>query len=602
MSMIRLSYSEIQDFLNQADLSRLAHLKIAILRNIMIEPITPYLRYLAYQVGFNGEIAFGEYDNIFQEAVGGQGSLLRGDTDYVLVFTALDTLSPALSRTYATLSAEQVALEIERVKEYIRNVLTGIRTQTDATILWHGWELRAHPALGILDSQSAEGQNAAVYDLNVILKGLLPSVGNAYFVDLNVCLARLGAAQFYDRRYWHIGRAPFTRQALCEIACEDVKFVRALRGKAKKCLVLDCDGVLWGGVVGEDGVAGIKLGHAHPGSAYHELQQEILNLHSRGIILAVCSKNNEEDVWDVFRKHPDMVLREDHIATSQINWRDKAANLRQIALDLNIGLDSLVFLDDSEFEVNLIRGALPEVAVIHMPPTRPAEYRDILASCGLFDMLTLSGEDRERGAMYKAEAARKKLQVQATNLEDYLRALQMVLEVRFADEFTIPRIAQLTQKTNQFNLTTRRYSEDDIKTLAGSEQSDVICARVSDRYGDSGVVGVSVVTYEDETATIDTFLLSCRVLGRGVEAAFLAQVLRRARQRGARRVIGEYRPTAKNGQTAGFYGKQGFIPSQDSVEGERQVFLYELNGDAKAAPSFFKEIKSEVDRQLETNT
>jgi HAD superfamily phosphatase (TIGR01681 family) len=164
-------------------------------------------------------------------------------------------------------------------------------------------------------------------------------------------VARLGLSHFYDSRYWHIGRAPFTRQALREIAIEDFKFIRALKGKAKKCLVLDCDNTLWGGIVGEDGLTGIKLGQSYPGSAYYEFQQEILNLHHRGVILALCSKNNEEDVWEVFRRHPDMILREEHIATAQINWGDKAANLRRIAQDLNIGLDSLVFVDDSEFEV-----------------------------------------------------------------------------------------------------------------------------------------------------------------------------------------------------------------------------------------------------------
>ncbi|MBM4149926.1 MAG: HAD-IIIC family phosphatase [Lentisphaerae bacterium] len=595
MSTMGLSYSEIQDFLNQADLSKLPSLRIAVLRNIMVEPVEPYLRYLAYQMGFQAQVAFGDYDNIYQEAVGGQGNLLGPDTDYVLVFTKLETLSPTLARSYTLVDSERIQAETERIRDYVDNVLSGIRRQTNAVILWHGFELCIYPALGIMDSQSPDGQNAAVGSLNEMLKSSLRNAGNAYFVDLTLCLARLGAAQFYDHRYWHIGRAPFTRQALREIAGEDLKFVRALKGKVKKCLALDCDGVLWGGVIGEDGLAGIGLGQTHPGSAYYELQQEILSLYHRGIILALCSKNNEEDVWEVFRRHPDMILKEEHIATSQVNWRDKAANLRQIAQDLNIGLDSLVFLDDSDFEVNLIRQVLPEVEVLHLAPARATEYRSILAACGLFDTLTLSTEDRKRGAMYKAEVARKQLQGHATSMEDYLKALEMVLEVRLADEFTIGRIAQLTQKTNQFNLTTKRYSEDDIRSLAGSSRSNVMYVKVSDRFGEYGIVGVCILKYEDRRATLDTFLLSCRVLGRGVEDAFLAEALSLARARGFEIARGEYCATQKNGQVADFYVKRGFEASKNETESERQVFECKLSDETNHEPSFFKQIVSEID-------
>ena len=467
-------------------------------------------------------------------------------------------------------------------------------------VLWHGFELPAYPALGILDSQSSEGQQTLINSLNEFLRISLKSQENTYFVDLNLCLARLGFDQFYDPRYWHVGRAPFTRQALCEIAIEDFKFIRSLTGKTKKCLVLDCDGILWGGIIGEDGLAGIKLGKTYPGSAYYEFQQEVLNLYYRGIILALCSKNNEEDVWEVFRKHPDMILKERHIATTQINWRDKAANLRQIALDLNIGMDSLVFIDDSEFEVNLIHKVLPEVEVIHIPPAKTMESRNILASCGLFDTLTLSAEDKNRGAMYKAEVARKDLQVQTTDMKTYFKTLGMVVEIRFADEFAIPRIAQLTQKTNQFNLTTKRYSEADIKAFANSDQSDVIHLTLKDRFGDSGIVGVCILRYQDKKSIVDTFLLSCRVLGRGVEDAFLIQALKLAKKRDCKAAIGEYYATLKNSQVTDFYAKQGFDILKEKTKAEEQKFLYELDGQIRPEPAFFKKIVSEIDQQEET--
>lgn len=594
---MKLSYAEIQNILNQSPLDQLPALNITILRNIMLEPIKPYLRYLAYELGFNAQITFGEYDNILQEAMGNHDNLIHEATDCVLIFIKLDTLSWDLSRNFAALTTKQIESEATRIKEYIDSVLSGIRKQTNAMILWHGFELPPFPAFGILDSQKYNGQHALISDFNEHLKTRLCNQKNAYFVDLNLCLARLGANRFFDPRYWHIGRAPFSREALREIASEDFKFIRPLKGKNKKCLVLDCDNVLWGGIIGEDGLAGIKLAKTYPGSAYYEFQQEILNLYNRGIILALCSKNNEEDVWEVFHKHPDMVLKVEHIATAQINWKDKVANLKQIALHLNIGLDSLVFVDDSEFEVNLIREILPEIEVIHLPEKRAVEYRDILASCGLFDSLTLSEEDKTRGAMYKAEATRKKLRTNMKDIKTYYKSLEMVLEIRFPDEFSIPRVAQLTQKTNQFNLTTKRYSESDIKDFVNSEDSDVILLKLKDKFGDSGIIGVCILKYKDKKATFDTFLLSCRVLGRGVEDAFLIQALKLAKKRGSKVAIGEYYATRKNAQVENFYSKQGFDEIKTKQSLANGYFQYKLEAELKPEPEFFKKIDSEIDKK-----
>jgi len=596
---MKLSYAEMQNVLNQAGLNQYPALNISILRNIMLEPIEPYLRYFAYEIGFNAHIKFGEYDNIFLEAIGGDANFLFEETDCVMIFMKLDTFSWELARNFNALSSGKIKAESSRVKEYIDSVVSEIRKKTNGMILWHGFELPPYPALGILDSQNSNGQHASINHLNEYLRDRLKEQKNAYFVDLNLCIARLGANRFYDPRYWHIGRAPFSRQALHEIALEDFRYIRPLKGKNKKCLALDCDNTLWGGIIGEDGLAGIKLGKTYPGSAYYEFQQEILNLYNRGIILALCSKNNEDDVWEVFRKHPDMVLKEEHIATAQINWGDKAANLRQIALDLNIGLDSFVFVDDSEFEVNLIRQVLPEVEAIHLPQNKAVEYRDILASYGLFDTLTLSEEDKKRGAMYKAEATRKKLQTEITDMDTYYKSLDMELEIRFPDDFSIPRVAQLTQKTNQFNLTSRRYSESEIKDLINGGESDVIYLRLKDKFGDSGIIGTCILKYKDRKAIFDTFLLSCRVLGRGVEDAFLIQALKLAKKRGCKVAIGVYSATRKNTQVAHFYSKQGFDEVSEKQSDEDGCFQYSLETDIKPEPDFFKNIDSEIDEKQE---
>ena len=590
--MERLSYSNITEKLRTTPVASLPPLKIAILRNIVLEPIEAYLRYFALEVGLNAEVRFGQYDNVFQEAVGGCPELLDDATDCVLVFLKLETLAWNLARNPLSLDAAQIEAEKARIREFVSAVLRGIRTQTPAVIVWQAFERPLYPALGVLDYQERDGQTAVVQELNDFLRDCLRKEKSAYLMDVNVCLARIGGKTFYDPRYWHIGKAPYSREGLEEIAREVFKYVRPLKGKSRKCVVVDCDGVLWGGVLGEDEFEGIKLGPTYPGSMYHEVQQELLNLYNRGILLAICSKNNAEEVWDVFDRHPGMVLRREHIAAARINWQDKAASLREIAMDLNIGLDSLVFIDDSDFEVDLVRQLLPEVRVIHLPPNRAVEYRELLASCGWCESLTFSAEDRQRTSMYQAEQSRKRLLAYSTDLESYYVSLEMALEIRFADAFTIPRVAQLTQKTNQFNLTTRRYSDAEIKQLSDSDDADVITVRLKDRFGDAGQIGVCILRYAGEQVVVDTFLLSCRVLGRGVEDAMLAQCLKRARSKRCRTAIGEYCPTLKNRQVKDFYPTRGFEPLATDSSSRR--FRLDLTTAALAEPRFFKHVDSTI--------
>ena len=591
---LNVTFAEIQDILNKSKIEHLPRMNISILRNVTVEPIVPYLKFLAYEIGFAAEILMGDYDNIFQESLGLKKGILEKNTDCVLIFMKLESLSWNLARNFSALTAEEVQTEVIRIQEIIKNILTGIRNQAEGMILWHGFELPLHPGLGIWDSQIPAGQSGVIPELNNFLRSTLRGVANAYFVDLNLCLARVGGKTFYDDRYWHIGRAPYSREALSEIASEDFKFIRSLKGKSKKCLVLDCDNVLWGGIIGEDGISGIQLGKTYPGSPYYEFQQEVLNFYNRGILIALCSKNNADDVWEVFRSHPDMAIKEMHIAAAEINWDDKATNLKRIAANLNIGLESLVLIDDSEFEVNLVHRVIPEVTVIHFPKDKTVEYRSMLASCGLFDTITVSVEDRERGAMYKAESQRKKLQEQAPDLITYMKSLEMVVEINFADDFTLPRVAQLTQKTNQFNLTTRRYSEADIKKYMEAKDVDVLSLRLMDRFGDSGLVGVCILKYIGKRAVIDTFLLSCRVLGRGVEDVFIIQAIKMAKQRACEAVIGEYYPTKKNEQVKDFYPRIGFDQLSPLTDEAKRDFIFPLCQSVRAEPPYFKDIRLSI--------
>ena len=556
--MESMLFSQLQQKLSSEDMSALPAIKMVILRNVTIEPIETYLRYFAYEAGFNAKVRFGDYDNIFQEAVAGQGEIITDELDYILIFVQLETLSSSLVCEFTSLSKDDIESEKSRIKNYISSVLNGVRKQTNAVILWHSFELPPHPALGILDSQMADGQSEVIIELNRITRDLLKETGNAYLVDMNHSIARLGIKEFYDKRFWHIAKSPYSRLAIAEIAKEDFKFIRALKGNNKKCIVLDCDNILWGGIIGEDGLTEIKLGRTYPGSIYYEFQKTLVNLYNKGILIALCSKNNPEDVWEVFRDHPDMVLKEEHISAHQINWRDKATNLRDIAQHLNIGLDSLVFVDDSDFEIDLIRRVLPEVTPIHLPTDNALNNKDVLDSCGLFDSLVYSAEDKKRGAMYKADANRKKLLTKVVDLKGYYESLEMIATINLADDFSKPRIAQLTQKTNQFNLTTKRYSKTDINEFSESQYSDVLYLKLKDRFGEMGIVGVCILVYEKNTAVFDTFLLSCRALGRKVEDAFLDNCLKLCQLKDVKFAVGQYFPTSKNMQVKEFFQKRGF--------------------------------------------
>jgi FkbH-like protein len=583
------TYAQVQAETTAPQLAALPPLRLTVLRNVMVEPVEPYFRYFAKQMGLRAETRFGGYNTLYQEAAGGSTELLGPDTECVLVWVKLENLSWMLARAFNGASAGQRGAEVERVQGELRAIAEGIRRQTSGMILWFGFELPLDPALGIADGQGEHGQRAAVEGLNRWLRDLLAEAGNAYWIDTNLLLARVGAAQFYDPRYWHMARAPYGREGLREMAAEAFKYLRARQGKSRKCLVLDCDNVLWGGIVGEDGLAGIKLGKTHPGSAYWEFQQQALEMYHRGILLALCSKNNEADVWEVFDRHPDMLLRREHIAAARINWEDKAANLRELARELNLGIDSLVFADDSEFEIQLVRQIVPEVEALHLPKETAVENRDRLAGCGWFDTLTVSGEDARRGALYAAEAQRTQARTASGDLASYYASLEMQVEIRFATGFTIPRIAQLTQKTNQFNLTTRRYSELEIRNLAASQADAVLSLRLEDRFGDAGIVGVAILRHEGDTAAIDTLLLSCRVLGRHVEDVLLAQCIRWAQSKGYRALAGEYLPTAKNAQVKDFYPARGFTPREGA-----QWFDLDLAGPVPQVPAVFSKIDSDI--------
>jgi FkbH-like protein len=384
---------------------------------------------------------------------------------------------------------------------------------------------------------------------------------------LDDAVARHGLAAWHDPALWHRAKQEISPAATPMYGDLVARLVAAGKGKSAKCLVLDLDNTCWGGVIGDDGLNGIVLGQGNAlGEAFVGFQSYAKALSQRGIILAVCSKNDEANALEPFDKHPDMVLRTPDIACFVANWQDKAANLRAIASRLNIGIDSLVFADDNPFERELVRAELPEVAVPELPED-PALYADCIARAGYFEAVAITEEDRVRNAMYRANAEREALLDTATDMAGYLQALEMQLHVRPFDPVGLPRITQLINKSNQFNLMTRRYTEAEVARVMDDPAAIGLQLRLVDRLGDNGIIAVVIGERAGADLVIDTWLMSCRVLGRGVEEATLQTLAEAARAHGARALIGQYRPTPKNGMVREHYAKLGFAKLDDLADG-----------------------------------
>jgi len=396
-------------------------------------------------------------------------------------------------------------------------------------------------------------------------------------------LGWVGHERSHHPKTWHMGSMRIGETALPALARYSMRYVKALMGLTKKCVVLDLDGTLWGGIVGEAGAEGIALGPTAPGIEYVEFQRALLDLTRRGVLLAVCSKNNPEDALPVIRSHPHMVLREEHFAAMRVNWNNKADNIAEIAEELNIGLDSLVFIDDNPNERELIRQLLPEVTTVELPRD-PSLYRRMLEDMTDFDLLALTAEDEKRAARYQENAKRRAERGAAASLDEYLRSLQIRAEIGLASPDALGRLVQMFNKTNQFNLTTKRYQAEDVTRFLRSDAHRVYGLRVADRFGDHGLVGAAVVLAEDGAWRIDSLLMSCRVMGLGVETAFLHRICADAAERSVPRLVGEYVPTRKNVPVKSFYADHGFALARE--EKGRQEWALDIAARPVPMPSW----------------
>ena len=422
--------------------------------------------------------------------------------------------------------------------------------------------------------------------INEINKSLLhfcKKKNSVYVYDFNNFISKHGEKNVFDYRQFHLGDIQITYNFIPILAYDLMSYVKPILGKNRKCIVLDLDNTLWGGVVGEDGFDGIELGHTPRGKAFVEFQKELLSLWNQGIILAINSKNNFDDGIKVIREHPDMILREKNFANIQINWNDKAQNMKQISNEINIGLDSIVFFDDDKLNQERIRQEFPEILTINVSDD-PSDFVSILKEINDFNVLHRTIEDAKRGEMYAQQRERKTLEKSVSNIDDFLKQLDIKVQIKKSNKFLIPRISQLTLKTNQFNLTTKRYQEEDIKKLSDNENFEVGCAQVLDKFGDNGITGVYIVEKNKDFWLIDTFLLSCRIMGRGIESAILTEIIKKAKMNGINEIRANFVPTSKNKPSENFLSDFGFQKRDEQ-------WIYDLNNEIKTIKHLEVEIE-----------
>jgi FkbH-like protein len=540
-----------------------APLRIGILHTYTSDLLDPYLRFEALLQGLAVATYHGPYGSIVQESQPASG-LVAHKPHLTVMLLRWEDLDPEFGGAFTALSADNAASLAERARARLMQQVGAVRAAIDGHILITLLPQDRGPGLGDYDTMSPVSEHAWREGLKAsIASDLLGAYPSTTLLDLDHGVATLGRERFFDRRWWYTSRFPFSPAAAQDLVRRVVAVGVVLKRPRAKVIALDADNTLWGGVVGEDGLEGIALGPDYPGNCYVDFQRRLLEYQQRGFILALCSKNNQADVLEVLRRHPHQVLREEHFAALRVNWQPKPDNLRSLAEELNLGLDSIVFVDDSAHECGIVRQTLPMVDVVQTP-ARAIDIPVCLDRLSRLEVVALTEEDRRKTEMYVQDRKRRDLAASGIDLPGYLRSLQIEISVGLDDRRQIARIAQLSQKTNQFTLTTRRYTEDEVARLIQAADWLVAHFSLRDIFGDSGIVGVALVHQTaPDLAELDTFLMSCRVIGRMAETAFLETILETLRRRGVTTLLADYLPTPKNGLVAGFLPEHRFSLRSD---------------------------------------
>jgi FkbH-like protein len=546
-------------------------ISIGIAASFTVDTLLPYLGCLLAQRGLLGQFIVAPFNQIYQSLLDSGSELRRANSDVALILPRLEDICARPLADLETLDPLKVEAARAAVHDEIARLcdaVTSFEAATTGTILIGTFPAPDTTPLGVLDASHIASQTQLARECNVALWGAVHTRRRLRLID-----------RAWDRRMALISGCPFSTSGLRHLADRIARSIAALSLPSAKVVALDLDNTLWGGIVGEDGPNGIAIGPTGLGAAFASFQDALLALRAQGVLLTVASKNNEADAMEIFERHPGMRIRREHLAGYRISWQPKSQSLRELAAELSLGIESFVLVDDSPTECAEVRRLLPEVTVIELP-AEPARYVEALRSAPQLDRMSLTDDDRMRAAAYVAERAREAGRAAVADdpnaLRAHLRSLELNVRVRRIGDADVARAAQLTQKTNQFNLTTRRRSEAEIEALRRDPAWRLYALDVSDRFGDYGTTGLVFARRNDDEVTweLETVLLSCRVLGRGVESAMLRVVTEDLIDAGAQRLVGRVIPTKKNAPARDFLPRHGFIAAtRDSNAG--QVFVKE---------------------------
>ena len=561
--------------------------KIAILRSFSCEPLEQTLTVDLYET-LNMRPSFyrGGFNQYAQEILNADSGLYTYKPDYVFLLALIEDICAEVFERYYNITNLGEYID-NAVDEYI-GIIGTLQKRIGGDVAICNFSLPYYMQNTSYHAQSPNGVGNLVARANLRLSEKL-SKNNAYILDINETIRIIGVEQAYDPKMFMLAGNPYAFTTYAALSRSAASLISSILGRRKKCIVLDLDNTLWKGIVGEGGVgegedngddandtdSGIEISEP-----YRQMQKQLLQWNDSGILLAICSKNNYNDAIKIIREHPGMILREENFAALRINWDNKTDNIISIANELNIGIDSMIFIDDSAYECGLVAKALPEDEVIQLDGNTAA-YAEIVKNIRSLDFVRLTEADRSRTAEYKAQNHRAELKACSYDIESYLRSLNMTVKIDFVNQFTIARAAQMTQKTNQFNLTTKRYTVVQLQQLLDKGYL-ILTLESSDRFGDNGIVGLMILNTEfanEGIWEIDTFLLSCRVIGRELERAFLSVIIKFADECNIDILIGNYSPTEKNELVRDLYEKCRFI-----YESGKWVFDVKLGFNV---PSYF---------------
>jgi FkbH-like protein len=539
---------------DRADCAR--SLRIALLGDAATQHYAQALSAVLKLRGWWPELYEAEYDTIQQEVLSPTSRLHSHAPDYIVLFMTTQALMMrhGASRQKPALALE-IAAEMSGLWDQLRQRHPGVK------ILQHTYPVPVERPYGNQTIAQEDTFAGCIAALNAEL-WIAARAGRISLIDTETQAAFYGKKHWFDERLWCQARQALSPSFLPALAKVASDAILAEEGVAVKCVVVDLDNTMWGGIVGDDGPDLIELGPTDVGHAFQRFQQTLAELKRRGVLLAVCSKNDPALVEDVLTTHPDLILRRDDFCVVTANFTDKPTNILAIRERLNLGLDTFVFLDDSPFERSQVRELLPDVQVPDLPAD-PADMIAALARWNLFEGRAATGEDRDRHRYYQADTGREALRVASGDLQSYLAGLDMEAEARAFDAFTLPRVVQLLSRSNQFNLTTIRYAREELDAMCAQEGVTGFSLRLVDRFGDNGIIAVVILRAEGGDGLVDSWVMSCRVLGRGVEELILELIVDEAKRRGWRRIIGRYIPTAKNGMVSELYPRLGFVPGRD---------------------------------------